>query len=312
MSVLAALQNFFKILIILAKRPTLPLPHPQTIFSHGTISIIFTNKPTHPFVKVEKPIASSTFHTSYIELTNQRLHLRRSIHTQPTAPTFVLIHGVGMSGRYFERLATHLAPAGGILIVDLLGFGRSAKPQSALTLSQLADTVYRLLLQTRLLAPVLIGHSMGCEVVVELLRRHPQAARAGVLIAPTVNQAERTFGRQFLRLAQDGLREPPTLNVLLAWAYLQCGVPRYLQTLQFMLQNHIETGIAAVPVPLLILRGQRDPIVPHGWARALADRAPQARLQEITGAPHAVHFQSATAVAAAILNFLTTPSRHDH
>ena len=46
----------------------------------------------------------------------------------PERPTFVLVHGIGMSHRYLQRLAAALAPHGHVCAIELPGFGANATP----------------------------------------------------------------------------------------------------------------------------------------------------------------------------------------
>lgn len=54
-------------------------------------------------------------------------------------PTFVRVHGLGMSGRYMMPTAELLAARGTVFVPDLPSFGGSGKPATVLTISALAD-----------------------------------------------------------------------------------------------------------------------------------------------------------------------------
>jgi pimeloyl-ACP methyl ester carboxylesterase len=57
--------------------------------------------------------------------------------------TFLLIHGIGVSSRYFRRLIPELSRHGRVLAPDLPGFGHSPGPRHPLTIEQLAVLVRR-------------------------------------------------------------------------------------------------------------------------------------------------------------------------
>src|SRR4051794_8431531 len=62
-----------------------------------------------------------------------------SSHTDDgSGPTFVLVHGLGMSHRYLARLHASLARAGTVHSVDLPGFGGLRRPRRALPVEDLA------------------------------------------------------------------------------------------------------------------------------------------------------------------------------
>ncbi|WNB84366.1 alpha/beta fold hydrolase [Cellulomonas sp. ATA003] len=218
----------------------------------------------------------------------------------PGAPPFVLVHGIGMSGRYFRPLVDVLARGSHVLAVDLPGFGASGRPGPALDVPALADVVAALL--DRLAAdgvpaPVLVGHSMGCQVVTEVLAAHPGVATGGVLIGPVVDDDARSAVRQGLRLLRDARHEPMRVNALITADYLRAGPRRYLATLPHMLGYRIHERIAQVTDPVLVVRGANDPIAPSSWVRRLADSAPRGTATEVPDAGHVAMYSHPEAVS---------------
>src|ERR1700736_2151867 len=94
------------------------------------------------------------------------LHVRVSTTVvPPDAPTFVLVHGLGVSSRYMIPLAKHLARSARVFAPDLPGFGKSPGPCRVLNVPELAEALLEWT-QTRIHGPlVLVGHSFGCQVV---------------------------------------------------------------------------------------------------------------------------------------------------
>ncbi|MGM0929139.1 MAG: alpha/beta fold hydrolase [Actinomycetota bacterium] len=223
---------------------------------------------------------------------------RLRVRTVGTGPdVFVLVHGIGVSARYFEPLATELARHGTVHLVDLPGHGGLPKPDRALDLVDLARLVHGTLSRLGIGPAVLVGHSMGCQVVTELALLHPEAASALVLLAPTANRRERTAWQQGLRLFQDGFREPLAVDAIEATDYLRCGPRWYLTLLPAMLGHRLEDRIAGVRVPVRIVRGRRDPVVPLPWCRELADALPGTTVDNIDGEGHVMMFRSPGPVA---------------
>src|SRR6478609_774976 len=58
-------------------------------------------------------------------------------------PAFVLVHGIGVSSRYFRPVAIRLAPAGSVFLVDLPGYGSAPTPKTPISLDDHADVVAR-------------------------------------------------------------------------------------------------------------------------------------------------------------------------
>ncbi|GAA2752063.1 alpha/beta fold hydrolase [Amnibacterium kyonggiense] len=214
---------------------------------------------------------------------------------------FVLIHGIGCGLDYWLRLVPVLAAHGPVHVVELPGFGRAPKPARALAIEELADHVVDLL-ESIGRPVVLVGQSMGTQVVLEAALRVPDRIDRLVAIGAVTDDAERTAALQGLRLLQDVLSETPGANVAVFRDYLRCGPRRYLATLPSMLGYDTEAATAAVTVPTLLVRGAGDPICRRPWARRLAARLGVGGLVEIPGAVHNAQHTHPRAVASAILS----------
>lgn len=222
--------------------------------------------------------------------------------SQPTClPPVVLVHGIGVSSRYFRRLAEELARSTRVIALDLPGFGPNKRPRRRLSVEAFGALVADYLENIGSDAPILVGHSMGAQIVVETARRLPTEGL--VLIGPVVDERAPTALRQGLRLARDGLHESVSSNWIVATDYLRSGIRWYLSELPAMLTYRIEKHLPHVDVPVLVVRGAEDPVAPEGWARALARRSPGARVVSIPGSGHVVQHTASTAVADEITRF---------
>ncbi|MCC6792889.1 MAG: alpha/beta fold hydrolase, partial [Thermomicrobiales bacterium] len=134
----------------------------------------------------------------------------RTAEIQPRNPTppVLLIHGLSVSSRPFLPTLRALAPDVPGHALDLPGVGRSAKPRRPLDIPALANASADWMHATAIDRAVLVGHSMGAQVAVELAHRHPDRVLGVVLVSPTGDPNAGGIGRQILRLCRDGLREP--------------------------------------------------------------------------------------------------------
>ena len=220
------------------------------------------------------------------------------IHTSGAgATTYVLIHGIGVSSRYFRPLAEELSRDAVVHSVDLPGHGRVPKPARTLSVPDYARVLWAALDRLGVETPVLVGHSMGAQIAAEMALSGRLLAGV-VLLGPTNYAAERGLWRQALRLGQDTLREPPSVNAVVFTDYgFRCGPSWYLKTTPAMLGYHIEDAIGGIQAPLLIGRGARDPIVPRRWIEELAALRPGAQTAEVAGEAHVLMMKSAPEVA---------------
>ena len=253
-----------------------------------------------PIMPMNSP-AIRTLRTTVAGVEMHALILVESVNPAPIP--FVLVHGLGMSGDYLMPTAKLLARSATVYLPDLPGFGDSGKPAAALTIPELAEALAEWLEAQQLAAPVLIGNSLGAQVIAELAARFPDRLDRAVLIAPTVDPAARRVFRQVLRLLGDIPREPRALYPIAVRDYFRAGFRRVLETLRHALEHPIVERLGAIRCPVLVVRGGRDPIVPHSWAEQAARLAPRGQLVAIPEAAHAVNFNSPEALVAEVLKF---------
>lgn len=204
----------------------------------------------------------------------------------------VCVHGLGCSHRYFRPVAQALAPDARVVAPNLPGFGRTDGPRRALDIRGLSLALADWLRATDRGGSLLLANSMGCQIVVDLAVHSPQLLGPLVLAGPTMDRNARSARQQAARLVVDQFREPLSLWPVLARDYVVCGPLRFAQTFRYALADPIETKLHHVQVPAVVVRGERDSIVPHEWAQEVADRLPRGRLVEVRGAPHALNWSA--------------------
>ncbi|MET0435225.1 MAG: alpha/beta hydrolase [Cellulomonas sp.] len=201
-------------------------------------------------------------------------------------PAVVLVHGIGVSERYYRALTRELATDRRVLVPDLPGFGRSPRPARVPTIGDLADVVLAVLRHRGIERATLVGHSMGAQVVAEAMLRAPDVVERVVLIGAVVDPAAPSVLRQALRLAKDGLHEPPGINAVVASDYLRTGPSWYAAVLPHMFAYDTADAVSRLPGPALVVRGGHDPVSSRAWARRLGALAPRADVREVPRAGH--------------------------
>ena len=216
----------------------------------------------------------------------------------------VLVHGMVVSSRYMVPTAERLAPLCNVYAVDLPGYGKSAKPAKVLSLAELADALAGWMQAAGLERAHLVGNSFGCQIIAEFAVRHPARVERLVLQGPTVDPDARSLWRQFLRLAHNSSREPKSLGFISLADYWAAGLRRAWATMHMAIADRIEEKLPRIRAPTLVVRGTRDPLVPHAWAARVAQLLPRGSLREIPGAPHTINYSAPDAFVAAIAPFL--------
>jgi pimeloyl-ACP methyl ester carboxylesterase len=246
-----------------------------------------------------RTINGATFFTSRRAFDDLSIMVKRFPSRVPDGdgPTYVLVHGIGVSSRYFQPAAAELAKRGTVYVVDLPGHGAAPDPKRPVTLTDHAHVLARFLEAADLHRPLIVGHSMGAQVVSRLTVDSPEVAEHIVLMAPTMPPEARTFLRGLVRLLHDGLREPLAVNVIVMSDYLfRCGVPYFVKQLPNLLDDRMEERLPHVRAKTLVIRGHRDPIVPEEWAARVAALVPGATFETVIG-PHVVMFTDPVRVA---------------
>jgi pimeloyl-ACP methyl ester carboxylesterase len=219
-------------------------------------------------------------------------------------PELVLVPGLGVSHRYLLPFARSIGTAHRCYALDLPGFGMWTKPDHMLSVADYAELVAMWMDRTGLRRAVLMGNSLGCGVVVHLAAHYPERVAGAILTSPSLDPAGRTLARTVGRWLRDVPREPMSMAPIIARDWLRTGPVWMLRGLAAMLADPIEELLPRVTAPTLVVRGERDAIVPRDWAQEAARLLPYGRLVEIPGAVHAVTFDAPETLAALVSAFL--------
>jgi pimeloyl-ACP methyl ester carboxylesterase len=103
-------------------------------------------------------------------------------------PPLVFVHGWTCNHTHFAPQFSHFEKDHRVVAVDLRGHGASDAPEQRYTVTAFADDVAWLCEQADVEGPVLVGHSMGGSVVLDVAARYPDLPRAVVMLdaAPIV------------------------------------------------------------------------------------------------------------------------------
>jgi pimeloyl-ACP methyl ester carboxylesterase len=258
----------------------------------------------------QRMVRGAVFHTSRqvhedLTIVVKRFPVRHEPRHDDAA--FVLVHGIGVSSRYFQPLAAELAQRGAVYLVDLPGYGAAPDPHRDVTIADHAAVLASVLRRAGLEDAVLVGHSWGSQVVSMLARDHPGVSDRIVLMAPTLEPDARTFWRATRDLMRDALREPPSVFGIAITDYLlRCGVPYLLRQVPHMLADRIEARIGSLHARVLVVNGDRDPIVSGRWARDLSTLSERVEFREVHG-PHVIMHTDPVMIAEHISSWLDRP-----
>jgi len=122
-------------------------------------------------------------------------------------PTLVFIHGWCCNQTMWRGQIEAFAPRHRIIAVDLRGHGESDKPDQDYDITGFADDMAWLIREIGLDRPVIIAHSMGGVTTLNLLRKHPDIARAAVFVDAGIMPFPEEI-RPLLDQTLEGLKSP--------------------------------------------------------------------------------------------------------
>lgn len=220
------------------------------------------------------------------------------------ARTFVLVHGIGMGRIVYDGVAPILASRGRVIALDLPGFGDSPEPESVTSIEQTAQRMAQFIRDEQLGRVVLVGHSMGTQVVTQIAVDHPELVDGLVLIAPTINRYERSAAKQAERMMQDLRGEGIKVLLTGIHGYMKTNPLWFANKLKLMLEQNLEDICPRVQVPGLVLAGEADKVCPREWVAEVAAALPESAMQLIPDRGHEAIIKSPEPVASMILDYV--------
>ncbi|MEM7137417.1 MAG: alpha/beta hydrolase [Myxococcota bacterium] len=98
------------------------------------------------------------------------------------SPSIVFIHGYSCSHTDWQHQATHFAPNHRVVSVDLRGHGQSNGYTSGFNIETCGADICALLEALELAPAVLVGHSLGCRVVMEAASERPDLVAGTIMV----------------------------------------------------------------------------------------------------------------------------------
>jgi pimeloyl-[acyl-carrier protein] methyl ester esterase len=252
--------------------------------------------------------------------------VRLHVETSGTGPALLLLHGWSRSGADLAGLAARLEGSFRVVRPDLRGHGRSSPGPFALDLlaGDLAAVV-----EAEAPGAVLLGWSLGGLVALAALPRlrgrlaglvllgatprftegegwpHGQPARAVEGLALRVRRQPARACARFLEdcFVPGELDEAGRSRLAPLLAAPPPDAAAALAGLDVLATADRRAALPGIDLPLLVLHGEADPIVPVGAGRAVAAAVPGARLALLPGAGHAPFLSREAEVTARVAAF---------
>jgi pimeloyl-ACP methyl ester carboxylesterase len=278
-----------------------------------------------------------TFELQEITIHGHRVAFRMA----GSGPAIVLIHGITASSATWETVGPELARQHTVLAPDLLGHGQSAKPRGDYSMGAFASGVRDLAVALDVDPATIVGHSLGGGVAMQYAYQFPELTQRLALVASGGLGRE---VHSFLRAATLPGSEL-VLPLLASARALDAGrkIGRFLDRIGLQLgtdalemaRGHASLGDAetrsafvhalrasvdpggqrvlatdrlylATALPLLIIWGARDRIIPVAHGRRAHQLVPGSRLEIFERAGHFLHLDEPQRFVSTIEDWIAT------
>lgn len=266
---------------------------------------------------------------SFTDLGEGTVHYR--LEGPEQAPTVVLIHGFRTPSYVWNDHIAPLRQAGfRVLSFDNYGRGFSDRPRGAYSAERTDNLLIELLRQLNIFRPVhLVGYSMGGATAAIFTTNHPAKVRSLTLIAPAGLSNKPTlvsvmsapllgdaimgiFGARLGRSsAVASVAESPDPVAFLANYDAQAHFAGYTRALLSTMRHYplwealpLYQTIGDTDLPVQIIWGEKDKVVPFQQSAILAEALPNARLHQFPDVGHSITFSRPGDVTPLLIAFV--------
>ena len=256
-----------------------------------------------------------------------------------TPPTLVFLHGVGGNWTVWKKEIKFFQNKGySTLALDLRGHGLSdaPKPFNKYQMPHFSQDIYGILNKEGITDFVLIGHSLGGAVAINYCMLHSKKLPTSLILVesasvyPFDHERMLNYGPytthllryiskhgslrrrhlshlEDLDLSEHGIKFNLHLISYLLHLTPLCSMVKTLDNVEkyfFKNQNRIESCLHNLPIPLLVLAGGHDKIVPPKFAFRIKKLVKNAELKLFKKADHHITIDHPQQVSHTILSFL--------
>ncbi len=278
---------------------------------------------------------------TYPELPGRGLRLH-CLDWSGDGPPILLLHGLSSSARIWDLTAPHLVPRFHVIAADQRSHGRSDRPDDGYGFDDTTADIAALIEKLGIHQPVVVGHSWGANVALQLAADYPDAARGIVLVDggfiersgdSTWEQAEAdmrppdidgTPVERFLGFMRNwpnlkDIYSPQVEQVVLAnfevrdgKIYRPLSIPNHMKIARAIYDQKPSELLPRVALPVLIVPAMREPAseAEQRWQEyreqglaAIRRVRPDIRVQPMLDSIHDVPVQRPTELAEIIAEF---------
>ena len=259
-------------------------------------------------------------------------------------PVVLLVHGIASRAQQWERVMAELGDSAHVVAPDLLGHGSSAKPRGDYSLGAHANGLRDLLVALGHDRVTVVGHSLGGGIAMQFAYQFPQrverlalvgAGGLGKEVTPLLRAATLPGAELVLPVLTSAWLRRGASSVSGLLARARVPLPTVVQEALVGFGSMGDAGARAAFVhtarsvvdpfgqrvdardrlhltahlPLLVVWGRRDAVIPVAHGTALAQAVDGARLEVFERSGHFPHLTEPSRLARLLADWLaTTPA----
>lgn len=289
-----------------------------------------------PALENTKPIeALADSDSQFIEINDLTVHYK--IYGEGET-VFILLHGFGASLFSWREITQPLAQYGTVIAYDRPAFGLTERPmewegESPYSQTSQIELLINLMNTLRIEKAILVGNSAGGTIAMLAALQYPERVESLILVDPAVyegggapawirpllntpqmNHLGPLFARQLqtrgLEIVQMAWHDPNKVTNEIMEGYTKpLQAENWDKALWYLTtssrESNLQNQLQNFNLPILIITGDDDRIVPTEQSIRLASEIPNAQLVVIPQSGHVPHEETPQEFMQAVINFLT-------
>jgi len=289
-----------------------------------------------PPLENTKPIETlADVDSQFIEINDLTVHYK--IYGEGET-VFILLHGFGASLFSWHEITQPLSTYGTVIAYDRPAFGLTERPmewegENPYSQASQIELLIHLMNTLRIEKAILVGNSAGGTIAMLTALQHPERVEALILVDPAVyegggapawirpllntpqmNHLGPLFARQIQtrgpEIVQMAWHDPSKITNEIMDGYTKpLQAENWDKALWYLTvssrESELQNQLQNFDLPILIITGDDDRIVPTEQSILLASEIPNAQLVVIPQSGHVPHEEKPNEFMQAVINFLT-------
>ena len=292
--------------------------------------------PVPPLTDTLPPEQLADANSQFIEINGLTVHVKTMGHGEPV---ILLLHGFGASLFSWHAVMEPLSQHGTVIAYDRPAFGLTERPmtwtgENPYSSQASVDLLLGILDHFNVQKAILVGNSAGGTVSMQFTLQHPERVQALILVDPAVYEGGGgpSWLRPFYKTLQMNHLGPLIVRsiqssgldlIKMAWYDPSKITPETMAGYTKPLKadnwdralwyftaasqpSNLPERLSEFTLPVLVITGDTDKIVPTEYSVRLAGELPNATLVVIPQAGHVPHEEQPVAFMQAVAEFLKT------